>query len=141
MLADILVVQVHRHTISGHIMHGIRADLNLYKPVVLAKDGSMQRPVSIGLRVGNKIFDATVFWLPQAMHMAQRHIAIRRRFHENAESNQIMNLAEIGSSFEVLQSLDIARMAPQFLIETIKVLNTPGYLGLQAKLCHLVTQN
>src|SRR5258708_36704118 len=52
-----------------------------------------------------------------------------------------MNLVEISGCLHVFQPVNITSTALEFLIETIKVLNTPRHLGLQADFLHFLTQD
>ena len=86
---------VHGDTIFGHFVHGEGANLYLHQLVIQAEHGGMQRAVAIGLGVGDEVLDTPLFGLPQAVHMTQRNVAIGGRLHQNAEGDQIMNLADI----------------------------------------------
>src|SRR5437660_9124747 len=100
MIADILVVPVHGYPVFRHLVHSTGTNLYLHQPVIQTEDRGMQRSIAIGLGVGDKIFDASLFWLPQTMDVTQGKIAIRGRLDQDAEGNQIMNLTEV-SGLEV----------------------------------------
>src|SRR5450755_427650 len=75
------------------------------------------------------------------MHMSQRQIAIGRRFDEDTEGDQVVNLADVSGGLQFFQSFHIARVPLDLLVETVEVFDAPGYLRLDTEGVYLCTQN
>ena len=112
-VTGVFVMPVHRHAVFRHLVHGEGANLDLDQLVIKAENGGVQGLVAVGLGIGDEILEASIFGLPQAMHMPQREIAIGRRVNQDAESDQVMNLAKIRRLLEVFQPVYVACVVAQ----------------------------
>src|SRR5437667_9260197 len=98
---------VHCHTIFCGLMHFMGAYLDLYELIVQTEDGCMQCAITIWLGIGDKIFDASIFGLPESMDVPKGNVTICWRLYQDAECDQIMNLIDISGSFQCLKIIHI----------------------------------
>src|SRR5260221_11631686 len=92
VVAHVLVIPVHGDTILGRLVHRTRANLDLGEPVVQAEDGGMQRLIAVRLGIGDEVLDPPVFRAPQAVHVAQREIALLDRVDDDAKRQDVVEL-------------------------------------------------
>src|SRR5689334_12566023 len=116
---------MHRHAIFGGFMHSMSTNLYLYQLVIKAEDGGVQCAVAVGFRIGDVVFDAALFWTPQAMDVAQRDITIRGGSDQDTKSDQVVNLTNVGNGFELLQVFYAVGTTLKFLVEAVEVFYTP----------------
>ncbi|CRH85532.1 Uncharacterised protein [Chlamydia trachomatis] len=90
-IASAFVSPVSRNPVFGYLVHFTGSDLKL-NGTFRSVNRRMNRLIAIGLWIGNIILETSWHWTPQLMNIAQHSIDIARRFHDTANSNQVIEL-------------------------------------------------
>ena len=126
LAAAFFITPVRRNTKLRNAVHLKSTDLNFQRLPVMVQHGGMQRLVHIGFRHGNVVLYAPRNRAPQAVHNAQRAIAVRNGINQHADGKQIVNFAEL------------FMVALHFFVNAVKILRAALNFALNVLLVQML---
>ena len=122
LAAALLVAPVRGHPVLGELVHLLGTDLHLHHPPLGADNRGMQGLVAVVLGLGDVVVELVRQVLPQIVHHAQGHVALRHRLHDDTHRQQVGQL------------LQGHALALHLLPDAVQVLGPAVHLGLDAGL-------